>query len=147
MQRRCLLAVGLVLVGSPLVAAARGGGGGHGDGHSSHYGGGSHYRGHSYSSGSRSHSKSTGKGYHKRTSGSGASGSVQRDGHGKIKRSAVAKAAFRRSHPCPSTGKTTGACPGYVVDHVKALKHGGSDSPDNMQWQTTAAAKAKDTWE
>ena len=38
----------------------------------------------------------------------------------------------------------TGACPGYVIDHVKALKHGGADEPGNMQWQTTAAAKAKD---
>ena len=47
-------------------------------------------------------------------------------------------------HPCPSTGKTYGACPGYVVDHVQALKHGGADAPYNMQWQTTAEAKAKD---
>ena len=34
--------------------------------------------------------------------------------------------------------------PGYVVDHVVALKHGGTDSPSNMQWQTKEAAKAKD---
>jgi hypothetical protein len=27
---------------------------------------------------------------------------------------------------------------------VQALKHGGADSPSNMQWQTKAAAKAKD---
>jgi hypothetical protein len=31
-----------------------------------------------------------------------------------------------------------------VIDHVQALKHGGADAPSNMQWQTTAAAKAKD---
>jgi hypothetical protein len=31
-----------------------------------------------------------------------------------------------------------------VIDHVRALACGGADSPDNMQWQTTAAAKAKD---
>jgi hypothetical protein len=31
-----------------------------------------------------------------------------------------------------------------VIDHVKPLKRGGSDDPSNMQWQTTAAAKAKD---
>jgi hypothetical protein len=37
--------------------------------------------------------------------------------------------------------------PGYVVDHVKPLKRGGSDSPSNMQWQTKQAAKAKDKWE
>jgi hypothetical protein len=34
--------------------------------------------------------------------------------------------------------------PGYVIDHIQALKHGGSDSPDNMQWQTREEAKAKD---
>jgi hypothetical protein len=49
-----------------------------------------------------------------------------------------------RAHPCPSTGKTSGSCPGYVIDHVIALKHGGADSPSNMQWQTVQAAKAKD---
>jgi len=31
-----------------------------------------------------------------------------------------------------------------VIDHVKALKHGGTDTPDNMQWQTRQDAKAKD---
>jgi hypothetical protein len=31
-----------------------------------------------------------------------------------------------------------------VIDHVKALKRGGLDEPGNMQWQPTAAAKAKD---
>jgi hypothetical protein len=72
---------------------------------------------------------------------------VQRDSHGKIKRSQAAKDAFKRSHPCPSTGKSSGACPGYVIDHVKPLKRGGADAPSNMQWQTAADAKAKDRWE
>ena len=67
--------------------------------------------------------------------------------HGKIARSAKAKDEFKHSHPCPSTGRASGACPGYVIDHVQALKHGGADSPNNMQWQTTAAAKEKDKWE
>jgi hypothetical protein len=31
-----------------------------------------------------------------------------------------------------------------VIDHVVPLKRGGADSLGNMQWQTTAAAKAKD---
>jgi hypothetical protein len=72
---------------------------------------------------------------------------VNRDGHGRIARDPHAKEAFRRTHPCPATGKTYGACPGWVVDHVQALKHGGADAPWNMQWQTRAAAKAKDRWE
>lgn len=37
--------------------------------------------------------------------------------------------------------------PGYVVDHIVALACGGSDTPSNMQWQTKAAAKAKDRYE
>jgi hypothetical protein len=31
-----------------------------------------------------------------------------------------------------------------VIDHVTPLKRGGADDPSNMQWQTTADAKAKD---
>jgi len=62
-------------------------------------------------------------------------------------RSAAARDAFKRTHPCPSTGKTSGPCPGYVIDHIQALKHGGADFPSNMQWQTKSAAKAKDKWE
>jgi hypothetical protein len=54
---------------------------------------------------------------------------------------------FQREHPCPSTGLTTGACPGYRKDHVKALACGGPDAVSNMQWQTIAAARAKDRWE
>jgi hypothetical protein len=52
-----------------------------------------------------------------------------------------------KSHPCPSTGKTYGACPGYGVDHKTALKRGGADRPENMQWQTKEAAREKDKWE
>jgi len=69
---------------------------------------------------------------------------VAHDLHGHIARNPHAKEEFRRLHPCPATGKKYGACPGWVVDHVQALKHGGADDPSNMQWQTTAQAKAKD---
>lgn len=72
---------------------------------------------------------------------------VQRDSNGRIKRSATAKNAFKREHPCPATGRSTGRCPGYVVDHVRALECGGVDSPSNMQWQTVTAGKAKDKTE
>ena len=54
---------------------------------------------------------------------------------------------FEREHPCPSTGRRTGACPGWIKDHRCALEIGGSDSVSNMQWQTVADAKAKDRWE
>ena len=66
-----------------------------------------------------------------------------RDSHGKIKRSASAKSDFRKSHPCPSTGKTSGACPGYEVDHRNPLACGGADMASNMQWLTTAQNRSK----
>jgi hypothetical protein len=65
---------------------------------------------------------------------------------GHIERSQVARIEFKKSHPCPSTGRSSGACPGYVIDHVKALKRGGADDPSNMQWQTKEDGKAKDKW-
>ena len=67
-----------------------------------------------------------------------------RDSHGRLVRSTKAKDVFKRSHPCPSTGGSSGACPGYVIDHVRPLKRGGADAPGNMQWQAKAAARAKD---
>jgi hypothetical protein len=54
------------------------------------------------------------------------------------------RAAFVKRHPCPSTHKTHGACPGYVVDHIKPLCAGGADRSSNMQWQTANEAKMKD---
>jgi hypothetical protein len=51
---------------------------------------------------------------------------------------------FQRLHPCPSTGKPKGRCPGYVKDHIKPLCAGGLDHPSNMQWQTVGDAKKKD---
>ena len=72
---------------------------------------------------------------------------VTRDSHGRIARSPSARHEFQRSNPCPSTGKTSGYCPGYVIDHVTPLKRGGADHPSNMQWQTKEEAKIKDKTE
>ena len=71
----------------------------------------------------------------------------ERDARGRIKRSAMARAQFMRMHPCPSTGRHRGPCPGYVIDHIVALKRGGADRPGNMQWQTVQEAKEKDKYE
>ena len=73
--------------------------------------------------------------------------SCARAANGKIARSPAARRSFRSSHPCPATGKTSGACRGYVVDHVVPLERGGADAPSNMQWQTVQDAKAKDNVE
>jgi hypothetical protein len=59
-------------------------------------------------------------------------------------RSAAVRREFQRENPCPSTGLKTGASPGYIADHIVALKHGGLDEPGNLQWQTSAAARARD---
>jgi hypothetical protein len=56
-------------------------------------------------------------------------------------------AAFQREFPCPSTGKTTGACVGFVRDHVIPLACGGPDTIANLVWQTVDEGKAKDRWE
>ena len=58
---------------------------------------------------------------------------VPRDSPGRIARSSTARSEFRRSNPCPSTNKSSGACPGYVIDHVTPLKRGGTDSPSDME--------------
>jgi hypothetical protein len=68
---------------------------------------------------------------------------VRRQGSPRIARSTTARRDFQKSYPCPSTGKTTGACKGYVIDHVVPLKRGGADAPGNMQWQTVQAAKGE----
>lgn len=70
-----------------------------------------------------------------------------RDAHGRVARDPRARNAFKRTNPCPSTGKSTGSCPGYVIDHVQPLKRGGADTPSNMQWQNEGAAKLKDRTE
>jgi hypothetical protein len=61
-----------------------------------------------------------------------------RDSHGRIRRNESAKREFERQTGYPKGRK------GYVVDHKTPLACGGADSPSNMQWQTTADAKAKD---
>ncbi len=95
--------------------------------------GGSHH-----SSRASSHSTAHRASNHARAAG------VVRDNHGHITRSTRAKDEFKRGHPCPATGKSSGPCHGYVIDHVVPLKRGGPDAPGNMQWQTVEAAKAKD---
>ena len=63
---------------------------------------------------------------------------TKRNEKGRIVRSATARYEFM-----VRTGYPHGR-PGYVIDHVAPLKRGGSDTPDNMQWQTIEEAKAKD---
>jgi hypothetical protein len=71
----------------------------------------------------------------------------ERTTSGRIRRNSSARRGFRMANPCPATNSVSGACPGYVIDHIVPLKRGGLDRPDNMQWQTRAAAREKDRTE
>src|SRR5438067_1410492 len=78
-----------------------------------------------------------------------ASTTKHRGHHDRIKRDPAQRHRFMQQSPCPGGPDrgSTRKCHGYVVDHRKALKHGGADRPWNMQWQTKREAKAKDRWE
>lgn len=97
-----------------------------------------------------------GEGSHSRSSSGVSNRSIDSSGshlatasqpHGRSVRSTAAKDSFKHQHPCPATGKPSGPCRGYVIDHVKPLACGGADDPSNMQWQTVAEGRAKDKWE
>lgn len=78
-------------------------------------------------------------------------GIPKRDNDGSISRSARVIAKFKEIHPCPENGKTSGACPGWSIDHVIPLACGGCDAVSNMQWLPnelkSAARSGKDRFE
>lgn len=79
-------------------------------------------------------------------------GSPKRNANGEIVRRADVLAAFRKVHPCPATGLTKGACPGWQIDHVLPLANGFCDYVINMQWlpivlKTGTGKYPKDRWE
>lgn len=75
-----------------------------------------------------------------------------RSDDGRIARSAAVLRAFRDAHPCPATGQTRGACPGWNIDHVIPLAVGGCDAVSNLQWLPVELKRCpgdvcKDRWE
>lgn len=64
-----------------------------------------------------------------------------------VARSRVQKRLFAATHLCPSTHRYGLPCPGNVIDHTDPLACGGPDLASNMQYQSVAAGKLKDTWE
>jgi|SRR5882762_103520 len=70
---------------------------------------------------------------------------------GSIKRRPDVLTAFRKAHPCPVTGLSTGACPHWAIDHVLPLACGGCDAVSNLQWLPdalkSAAVAGKDRFE
>ncbi len=61
-------------------------------------------------------------------------GPPKRDEDGVIVRSRAVLREFQRIYACPSTGRYTGACPGWYRDHVVPLVCGGCDAIENLQW-------------
>lgn len=75
-----------------------------------------------------------------------------RDAGGKIARRADVLREFKRLYPCPSTGRSTGPCPGWNIDHTIPLACGGCDSIPNLSWlpveiKRCAGQFCKDRWE
>jgi hypothetical protein len=73
---------------------------------------------------------------------------LQRDIDGKLHRSQSTLVQFQKLHPCPSTGKTTGSCPGYTRDHFIPMACGGPDIPSNLMWSehNWALLRDKEEW-
>lgn len=79
-------------------------------------------------------------------------GTPERNADGTIKRSSSVLREFRRLHPCPSTGLTSGPCPGWRIDHVIPLSACGCDRIENAQWMPRVLKDGpgtlpKDRWE
>lgn len=72
--------------------------------------------------------------------------SVPRDADGSTKRSTAVIAAYKRIHPCPSTGLTKGACPGWALNHVIPLSCSGIDAVSNLQWVPHRIKSCKESW-
>lgn len=73
-------------------------------------------------------------------------GTPNRDANGKLVRRTDVLAAFKRIHPCPSTGLTTGACPGWQMNHVIPLACGGLDGVSNLAWIPTVSKTCDHDW-
>lgn len=77
---------------------------------------------------------------------------ITRDNRGVIVRSQKVLQEFRSIHACPATGKHTGSCPGWEIDHVIPLACKGKDEVFNLQWlpkeiKSAAGTLPKDRWE
>jgi hypothetical protein len=79
-------------------------------------------------------------------------GAPARLADGTIRRRSDVLTAYKKAHPCPVTGKSTGACPGWSVNHIIPLASGGCDAVSNMMWlpnqaKSCAADYCIDRWE
>ena len=75
-----------------------------------------------------------------------------RTADGSIRRRSDVLTAFNKVHPCPATGLSSGACPGWHRDHIIPLSACGCDAVSNLQWlpveiKTCKGDYCKDRWE
>ncbi|MEY2688980.1 MAG: hypothetical protein RL375_3178 [Pseudomonadota bacterium] len=73
-------------------------------------------------------------------------GMPERHTSGVIKRNRQVLSAFRKLHPCPATGASEGACPGWEINHTIPLACGGCDSVTNLDWMPVQAKTCKEWW-
>jgi len=73
-------------------------------------------------------------------------GTPVRDANGEIQRSRLVLKEFQKIHPCPSTGLTTGACPGWALNHTIPLACGGCDSVSNLDWMPDEIKSCAEPW-
>ena len=75
-------------------------------------------------------------------------GAPKRDANGTIIRRADVIYAYRKAHPCPSTGKLgMGTCSGWALNHNMPLACGGCDAVSNLSWMRLDAKKIVDSYE
>jgi len=76
---------------------------------------------------------------------------IQRDSHGRIKRSRYLIKKFKELYPCNERMKEVEACKYWQVDHIVPLGVGGIDAMINLQWLPTilktCKGYCKDRWE
>ena len=73
-------------------------------------------------------------------------GVVVRDAQGNTKRSTAVLSAYKKIHPCPSTGLTAGACPGWALNHSIPLACGGCDAVYNLTWMPDQIKSCAEPW-
>lgn len=73
-------------------------------------------------------------------------GFVPRNADGTISRSSTVIYQFRKYNPCPSTGLTSGACPGWSINHIWPVGTGGCDAIINLQWLPNKIKTCKEPW-
>lgn len=73
-------------------------------------------------------------------------GAPLRNADGTIKRSSTVLTAFKKLHPCPVTGKSSGACPGWAINHIVPLANGGCDAVVNLMWLPAEVKSCADDW-